>query len=320
VLSEEVQLAGAMSVVEFFEEAAAEVAREHTHRQEEASLAGDPAILIQRQSTAGDDAVDMGMVSELGAPGVQDQCHADARAEVARSGGDRAQRLGGEIEQQAINDLLVGVGDVADEGREGEDHVVVVHGQQVRSPSLEPASRGAALALGAVAVATGVVGDLGLRTGRAAQHVPTQSGAATALDGGHDLELQEAQVPALLLSVARSVGAEDLRDLRHEGDLRGSGGLQRRDDLAQDLGGYLSVECRGLELLVAEQDLDDADVDLLLEQVGGKAVSKCVHRDALVDASGDSGSVHRTVELPRAQGFNRVQAWEQPPSIKHLAL
>ena len=44
--------------------------------------------------------------------------------------------------------------------------------------------------------------------------------------------------------------------------------LQRTDDLAQQVGGDLRVDHRGVEFLVAEQRLDDADVDLLLEQVG----------------------------------------------------
>jgi hypothetical protein len=45
-----------------------------------------------------------------------------------------------------------------------------------------------------------------------------------------------------------------------------------------------------------------------------------VHRDTLVDAGGDSGVVHGAVELPGAQRIERVQAWEQPPAIEHLAL
>jgi len=104
-------------------------------------------------------------MSELRAPGVQDERHADTGAEVLGVGGDRAQRLGGEIEQQAIDELLVGVGDGTDGGWQGEDHVVVIHGQKVCRSGLEPAPRGTALALGAVAVAAGVVGDLGLRAG-----------------------------------------------------------------------------------------------------------------------------------------------------------
>jgi len=50
-------------------------------------------------------------------------------------------------------------------------------------------------------------------------------------------------------------------------------GLQRTDDFAQQVGGDLGVDHRGVEFLVAEQRLDDADVDLLLEQVGREAVA-----------------------------------------------
>src|ERR1017187_10955447 len=43
-----------------------------------------------------------------------------------------AQRLGGDVEQKTIDELLVGVGDGADGGGQGEDHVVIRHGQEVR--------------------------------------------------------------------------------------------------------------------------------------------------------------------------------------------
>jgi hypothetical protein len=49
--------------------------------------------------------------------------------------------------------------------------------------------------------------------------------------------------------------------------------LQRTDHFAQQVGGDLGVERSGLQLLVPEQDLDHADIDLLFEQVGGEAVA-----------------------------------------------
>ena len=55
--------------------------------------------------------------------------------------------------------------------------------------------------------------------------------------------------------------------------LRGRHGLQWRDDFAQDLGGHVRIHRGGFELLVPEQDLDEADIDLLLEQVRGEAVA-----------------------------------------------
>ena len=93
VLSEELQPAAAMSLTELFEEAAAEQAREHPHRQEEARLAGDPARAVGGEATAGNDAVHMRMMSQRRAPRMQDQGHADLRAEMLRVGGDGAQRF-----------------------------------------------------------------------------------------------------------------------------------------------------------------------------------------------------------------------------------
>jgi hypothetical protein len=49
--------------------------------------------------------------------------------------------------------------------------------------------------------------------------------------------------------------------------------LQRTDDFTQQIGGDLRVERGGLQLLVPQQHLDHADIDLLFEQVRGKAVT-----------------------------------------------
>ena len=91
--------------------------------------------------------------------------------------------------------------------------------------------------------------------------------AAALFDGRHDLQLPEAQVPVQLMAPPRPVGAEDIRDLQG-GTLHVPlrccwAGLQRTDHLAQDLGCDMSVERGRLELLVAEQHLDHADIHLL---------------------------------------------------------
>ena len=72
------------------------------------------------------------------------------------------------------------------------------------------------------------------------------------------------------------MGAEDVRDLEggapHREALRGYGVLQRTDHLTQQVGRHLGIERGRIELLVPEQHLDDADIDLLFEQVGRKAM------------------------------------------------
>jgi adenylosuccinate lyase len=69
-----------------------------------------------------------------------------------------------------------------------------------------------------------------------------------------------------------------------------------------------------------EQDLDHADVGLLLQQVGGEGVPQRVHRDALVQLGGIRGGMNRPIELPGAQRIDGIQAGKQPAARQHLAL
>ncbi|MND06620.1 hypothetical protein D3C83_280980 [compost metagenome] len=48
---------------------------------------------------------------------------------------------------------------------------------------------------------------------------------------------------------------------------------------------------------MAEQHLDDADVGILFEQVGGEAVPQCMRRDPLLDPSGVGGGMNGAIEL-----------------------
>lgn len=58
--------------------------RHYPNRNEEALAAGYPTIFVTRQSTSGDDAMDMGMIHEILTPGVQDADKADASTEMLR--------------------------------------------------------------------------------------------------------------------------------------------------------------------------------------------------------------------------------------------
>jgi hypothetical protein len=82
----------------------------------------------------------------------------------------------------------------------------------------------------------------------------------------------------------------------------------------------MSVERCCLELLVAEQHLDHADIHLLFEQVGGEAVPQRMQGDLLVDAGCKSGLMHGAVQLSGCQRLDGVQSREQPTTVEHLAL
>src|ERR1700684_424944 len=99
-IGEEDETPGRMQGCEPFEEEPAKETRQHPHGQEEAGLAGDPARTVRRQGAAGNDDVDVRMVGQRRAPGVQYGAEADARAQMLRVGGDGGQRLGGGPEQQ----------------------------------------------------------------------------------------------------------------------------------------------------------------------------------------------------------------------------
>jgi hypothetical protein len=77
-------------------------------------------------------------------------------------GGDDAQALGRRLEQDVVDDGLVLEGDLRDWRRHGEDDVEVRHRQQIGLPVCKPRGTGQALALRAMPVAAGIIGDADL--------------------------------------------------------------------------------------------------------------------------------------------------------------
>ena len=151
---------------------------------------------------------------------------ADAGAEVPGVGGDGDQGLRRGLEEDGVDHGLVVIGDVGDRGRQGEDHVVVGDRQKFGLARGEPVPGGRPLALRAMPVAAGVVGDPGVGAVLAARDVPAEGRRAAALDRRHRLELAEAEVARLGLAPNKPVGAEDVRDLQSfpGHDTAGSGG------------------------------------------------------------------------------------------------
>jgi hypothetical protein len=78
-------------------------------------------------------------------------------------GGDGDQGLGSGFEQQVIDDRLILIGDVGDRGRQGEDDMEVGHGQEFGLAVGQPLLSRGGLALRAMPVAAGIVGDAQVR-------------------------------------------------------------------------------------------------------------------------------------------------------------
>ena len=174
------------------------------------------------------DHVHVRMMGHRRAPGVEHGGDADAGAEMLGIGGDGQQRLGRRVEQQVVDHRLVLVGDGGDRGRQREDDVEVADRQQIGLARGEPVPRRRALALRAVPVAAGVVGDPAVAAVLAAHDMAAERRAAALLDRRHHLELAEAQVPGIGLAPGGAVATEDVGDLQ-PGRLTAAGlGLRSR--------------------------------------------------------------------------------------------
>src|SRR5271165_132469 len=88
--------------------------------------------------------------------------------------------------------------------------------------------------------------------------------------------------------------------------------VQRTLDIADRADGDAGVERGRLELRMAQQHLDHANIDALFEQVGGEAVPQGMRRHALADAGQVFGDGHGAVDLTRGHRIDRVLAGKEP--------
>ena len=148
-----------------------------------------------------------------------------------------------------------------------------------------------------------------MATRRAAFNMTTEGGGAAGLDRRYHLQLGETDMAGMLGAELCAVAVENVGDLqtraRHWSVAGGATFhqqlelLERAGDSPDGLGGDAGIERGGVELGMAEQHLDDADIDILLEQVRGKTVSQCMRRHPLVDTRHLCCLMDRAVDLAR---------------------
>jgi hypothetical protein len=161
---------------------------------------------------------------------MQNAGQADPCAQVPGIGGDGERGLGGSLKQDAIDHPLVLIGNVGDLRWQGEDQMVVGHGQQLGLASFQPLLGHRPLTLGAMAVAARVISDVSMAAVLAGRDMAAQCRRTAGLDGTHHLELVEAQMTGPGLPEGGTMAAEDIRDLQslpgHDGlDQAGGNGL-----------------------------------------------------------------------------------------------
>src|SRR5246127_1053930 len=87
--------------------------------------------------------------------------------------------------------------------------------------------------------------------------------------------------------------------------------VERACHLTERVNGDPCIERGRVELLVTEQNLDDANVGLLLQEMGGKAVPQGMNTDTFGDAGTPRGQANDAVELART-GMLPAVAGKQP--------
>jgi hypothetical protein len=130
-------------------------------------------------------------------PGVQHGGYDDIGTEVLRIASDREERLRRCFEQEPVDRRLVLIGDRPDRGRQRKDDMEVGDGKQLGFTPGEPFCSRPPLALRAVAVATGVVGDAREGAVLTSLDMPAERRRATILDRRHDAQLAALTWPAL---------------------------------------------------------------------------------------------------------------------------
>src|SRR5271169_6025642 len=80
------------------------------------------------------------------------------------------------------------------------------------------------------------------------------------------------------------------------------------------------VEGGVVQLRVPEQNLDDADIDAIFQQMGGKAVPQRVRSDPLGDLRGLCRLDDDAMELPGADRLHGMLSWKQPTIAMHHTL
>ncbi len=158
--------------------------------------------------------MDVRMMLQGLAPGVENHGHTELGAEMPGIGRDGGECLSRRAEQDRVDDRLVLERDLADRCRQCEDDMKVRHRQQLGLPIREPFCPGQSLALGTVTVAARVVSDARCATIIALLDMAPEHRRPARRDGAHNASLDAPEMTGARLSKRFAMAAEDIRHLQ----------------------------------------------------------------------------------------------------------
>jgi len=191
-----------MGASEAVEELRATHDREGPHGEEKRRPARDPSCAVGAEGTARHDTVEVDVLGERLAPGVEDGRDADGPTEVAGVAPEGQKGVGHGAKQEVVDDARIPLGERIERVREREDDVKVRDREQLGPARREPAVAGNRLTRRAVAIATRVVRDPRRAAAITRVAVAAQHGRAARGDRpeGHLLDLGQAMGPRERLS------------------------------------------------------------------------------------------------------------------------
>jgi hypothetical protein len=246
----------------------------------------------------GNDEVDVGVVLDLAAPGVQDAGESEFGS-AGLGGADVLEGGGALAENEWIENLGMDEAEMAEFFREGEGDHEVGHGQEPGFLFGGPDLLVERAALGAGAVVAAMIGVVNFPAAFALIALAAEGGRAAREDAPHGPVVVGGELVPVGMGVAFPMPAEQVCEMQgHEGSawLLDSGqGAQGVAGLGLADLGEVEIDEGGLEGGVAEVGGDLAQTGAGVEHVGGVAVAQGVGADLVVlfgQAAFGAGEVH----------------------------
>src|SRR5512137_1596155 len=159
----------------------------------------------------------MRMMLQILAPGMEYGDEANLRAQVLGSRGDRAQGLGGGVKQDVVDYGLILICNRGDRLGQRKDHMEIFNGKEVGLAIFQPLRTDQRLAFRTVPVAATVVGNALMAATIALLNMAAESGSTATLDRAHDTALPTAEGISVLLAVGSTGLVENIRHLEPGG-------------------------------------------------------------------------------------------------------
>ena len=281
------QFAAVVGVGEEVEILAAEHLREGGGEEESATGRSQPARPVGAQGAVGDEAVDMDVLPEVLPPGVEHHGDAELATEPSGIAAELEQGLRGGVEQQAVDEGGMALGEGIELVRQGEHDMPVADVEQIGALALDPSGLREGLTLGAVAIPARRVLNRHRPAMVTARFEPAERGGATAHQRVHDALLLGRE--PMGLPIGAGALAQDVGDLQRRADGRrwvggmghrsGSGATRELQQVQWGRGGrelvlgQVQVAHGRADGTVPETALDDRQLHAGLEQAGGVGVA-----------------------------------------------